>query len=74
MRLLRLDPNKVNLGKKYVHKSGRMFTAFMFVNMPEGLGVKLIEDIPNEPLPTNRYMNVDDFQLRLRKGEFSLQV
>jgi len=68
MRLIRLDPYRVQLGKTYAHTSGRKFMAFHFASNGAEMEVELLEYVGDSQLPEKRFMTVVDFEGRLRSG------
>lgn len=72
MRLIRLDPNKVQLGKTYLHSSGRKFLAFHYVSNGVELEVELLEQIP-DGLTNKHYMTKTDFEQRIVSRSFVRQ-
>lgn len=71
MKLIKLNPNKVNLGKTYAHSSGRTFLAFHYVSNGVSMEVELLEHIPNE-VSKKHYVAVKDFEARLASGSLTM--
>lgn len=68
MRMIKLNPHKVQLGKTYAHASGRRFMAFHFTSNGAEMEVELLEHAGDSQLPEKRFMTVVDFEDRLRSG------
>ena len=66
MRLIKLNPNKVQLGKKYAHSSGRIFLAFHFVSNGVEQEVELLEQLPETS--KKHYMTTKEFETRIVSG------